>query len=46
MEMICLYVLYVPPLCICVFVFMFSVVYCAQINLQRNVAAACLMFNK
>ena len=23
-----------------------SVVYCAQINLQRNVAAACLMFNK
>ena len=26
--------------------FMFSVVYCAQINLQRNVAAAHLMFNK
>ena len=25
---------------------MFSVVYCAQINLQRNVAAARLMFNK
>ena len=25
--------------------FMFSVVYCAQINLQRNVAAARLMFN-
>ena len=26
--------------------FMFSVVYCAQINLQRNFAAARLMFNK
>jgi len=26
--------------------FMFSVVYCAQINLQRNVATARLMFNK
>ena len=31
---------------VCVILFMFSVVYCAQTNLQRNVAVARLMLNK